>query len=366
MRPFIYIIVLLGLSFFETMAQTDFKITDFKVSGDAVGTGDNCFQLVGDEQWTSGSIWYRTAIDLAVPLQMELKVMLGCKDAAGADGIVLAFSPYFAQTGYRGEGLGFAGLSPSLGIEIDTWLNEHLDDPVQDHIALMADGEIHHAASLAGPNAIPNIEDCKLHTLGISWEPSTKKIVITLDGVRRLSYTGDIVKNIFGGNSKVYWGITAATGRYSNTHQFCVEKIINPISTLPNVVPAPLDATTKNHLLKGDITRLDGIVFESGSSNITPESYEALDKLVEFLKKYPRHDIDINGHTDSAGDGAINERLSKERADAVSAYLKRKGILTTRIHAKGYGEKYPTNSNQTAEGRQQNRRIEVRMYVPQV
>ena len=367
MKSTVYIIFFLVFSFYSLSAQSDFKVTDFRIAGDAVQAGDNCFQLVGDDQWSSGSIWYRNAIDLAAPLNMELKVMLGCKDNAGADGVVLVFSPYFAQTGYRGEGLGFAGLEQSLGIEIDTWLNEHLDDPVQDHIALMANGEIHHAASLAGPFVIPNIEDCKLHKLGITWNPSAKQLIITLDGVRRLSYTGDVVKEIFGGKSKVYWGITEATGRYSNRHEFCVEKIENPVvASSEGAMPSALDATTKNHLLKGDVTPLNGIQFNSGSSSLTEDSFKELDRLCEFLKKYPKHTIAINGHTDSAGDATANERLSKDRANEVASYLKQKGIAPNRIRVNGYGEKYPITSNQTSEGRQRNRRIEIRMFVPQV
>ena len=117
-------------------------LSDFRLAGEAVVTGDNCIQLNPDREWASGSCWYREAIDLSAPFEIELRVMMGCKDQDGADGIVFVFHPYAYRTGYQGEGMGFAGLEPSLGIEIDTWLNDHLGDPPEDHLTLLRDGQV--------------------------------------------------------------------------------------------------------------------------------------------------------------------------------------------------------------------------------
>ncbi|MCB0579633.1 MAG: hypothetical protein KDD10_10040, partial [Phaeodactylibacter sp.] len=133
--------LLLGLS--AAQAQKA-DINDFDLSGDAVFTGANCIRLTPDRIWAGGAAWHKQPIDLNGPFEMKLQVMLGCKDASGADGIVFVFHPEAHRTGYQGEGMGFAGLEPSLGIEIDTWLNEHLGDPYQDHIALLRDGRVHH------------------------------------------------------------------------------------------------------------------------------------------------------------------------------------------------------------------------------
>ena len=66
----------------------------------------------------------------------------------------------------------------------------------------------------------------------------------------------------------------------------------------------------------------------------------------------------LSGHTDNTGSAAINETLSQQRAEAVVTYLKNKGIVATRLTAKGYGASKPVNSNSSDEGRQQNRRTE--------
>lgn len=344
-------------------AQSDFKLSDFRVSGVASQSGENCFQLVPDQQWVSGSIWHRKPLNFDLPFEMELRVELGCEDQWGADGIVLAFAPYLAQTGYSGEGMGFRGLPHSLGIEIDTYSNDHLNDPIQDHLALMAEGRMHHALSLAGPTPIKNVEDCKLHLLKVTWNPDLEEILVYLDGVKRLSYSGDIVSSIFKDRTEIYWGITAATGRYTNRHSFCIEKLENRPTA---ILSSSFSPSLKRDLKAGATISLKGVEFNSGSDQLSKGSFEALDNLYQFLKENPRHTISINGHTDSAGSANTNQRLSESRAKAVADYLKRKGISSRRIKHNGYGEKFPITSNSTANGRKQNRRVDVYAFIPQV
>ncbi|MBK8501837.1 MAG: hypothetical protein IPL46_06300 [Saprospiraceae bacterium] len=181
-------------------------VDDFVLSGDAVEIGDQCVRLTPPIDWASGSAWYRDAIDLNASFQMEMELMFGCDDLGGADGIVFAFTPYQGITGHGGEGMGFAGLRPSLGLEIDTWENEHLSDPPDDHIALLQHGYVNHLYNLKGPIPIPNVEDCQLHQLGIYWDHLTKILSVLLDRKEILSYQDDIVDRIFAGESKVYWG----------------------------------------------------------------------------------------------------------------------------------------------------------------
>ena len=169
------------LAAYSAIYTQEADIGDFNLSGDAVITGANCIRLTPDRIWSGGSAWHKQAIDLNFPFEMKLQIMLGCKDDAGADGIVFVFHPNARRTGYQGEGMGFAGLEPSLGIEIDTWLNEHLGDPYQDHIALLRDGSVHHGYNLAGPAPIPNVEDCREHALAVSWSPGSRQLRIKLD-----------------------------------------------------------------------------------------------------------------------------------------------------------------------------------------
>jgi OOP family OmpA-OmpF porin len=108
------------------------------------------------------------------------------------------------------------------------------------------------------------------------------------------------------------------------------------------------------------IIRLYGINFPSGKSTILPESFGLLSKVQKAIRDFPDRKIIIEGHTDSMGDETYNMQLSLARAKAVTAYLiANMGIGEDRITATGYGESRPIASNDTKEGRQQNRRIDV-------
>ena len=216
-----------------TFAQLN--ISDFELGGSAAKLNEQCIRLVPDLQYDKGSAWYKKAIDLNAPFEMEVCLVLGCKDDEGADGIVFVFTP-FARTGFWGEGMGFAGLNPSLGIEFDTYQNYHLGDPVEDHISVMANGETFHPYSLVKSIHVNNLEDCKRHPLKIVWDPYDQLLKIYLDDELKVTYNKDLVKDIFQGNSGVYWGITSATGRLSNNHDICIKKLqFAESNQLPNL-----------------------------------------------------------------------------------------------------------------------------------
>ncbi len=216
--------LLLSCASLSALAQRPF-VEDFVLSGDTYLTDDFCFRLTEAVDYRSGSIWYKRPIDLSEPFSIELSIMVGCEDTDGADGMVFVFTPQARRTGYVGEGMGFAGLRPSIGIEVDTWRNYHLNDPAEDHIAIMANGRVGHQADLAGPNVIANIEDCTRHSFYVRWNPNQQKLWVEIDGEEVIAATGDIVNEIFRGQSQVYWGMTAATGRYHNIHEVCFDRI---------------------------------------------------------------------------------------------------------------------------------------------
>lgn len=100
------------------------------------------------------------------------------------------------------------------------------------------------------------------------------------------------------------------------------------------------------------------VQFATGKATLTPDSFARLDTVVEYLAHRKRAQLEISGHTDTTGKKAANKKLSQGRADAVRDYLVSKGIDGARIKAVGYGDEKPVAPNDTAEGRQKNRRIE--------
>lgn len=106
---------------------------------------------------------------------------------------------------------------------------------------------------------------------------------------------------------------------------------------------------------------LENVYFETGKSTIKPESFKYIDEMAEYLKLKKTMVIEISGHTDNVGSAEANLKLSQDRAAAVRTYLVKKGIAGERIQAKGYGDTQPIAPNETEQGRQKNRRTEVRI-----
>jgi OmpA-OmpF porin, OOP family len=106
--------------------------------------------------------------------------------------------------------------------------------------------------------------------------------------------------------------------------------------------------------------RLERVFFDTGLATLRPESAETLDYAVRTLNANPGLDIEVGGHTDNRGPDALNLDLSERRAQAVLDYLRDRGVKN-QMSAKGYGESEPIADNATAEGRQENRRVVLRV-----
>ena len=104
---------------------------------------------------------------------------------------------------------------------------------------------------------------------------------------------------------------------------------------------------------------LNNVQFDSGKSSLKKESFIELKQLYEYLTYKKTIKIEVAGHTDNVGDESGNMRLSQQRADKVKAYLVAKGVSSSRIMAKGYGETKPISENNSEEGKAKNRRTEV-------
>ncbi|MBP6517167.1 MAG: OmpA family protein [Chitinophagales bacterium] len=106
---------------------------------------------------------------------------------------------------------------------------------------------------------------------------------------------------------------------------------------------------------------LDDVLFDTGKSTLRPESNSELNELAEYMLAKKKLVIEIAGHTDNVGAPETNLKLSENRAITVKTYLEKKGVAPERIIAKGYGDTEPVEDNNTAAGRQKNRRTEVRI-----
>ena len=101
----------------------------------------------------------------------------------------------------------------------------------------------------------------------------------------------------------------------------------------------------------------DNLTFKTGSAEIIKTSYPFLDGIAEYMKVNPSFMLSIVGHTDSTGDEVYNQKLSEDRAESVKSYLVKKGVGEIVINASGKGESEPIADNNTAEGREKNRRV---------
>jgi len=103
------------------------------------------------------------------------------------------------------------------------------------------------------------------------------------------------------------------------------------------------------------------VTFKTGSSDLNAGFYKVLDSVSLVLKEFDKTLIDVEGHTDNVGDDAYNQNLSVQRATSVGSYLQSHGVNNQRIVTLGAGESRPVASNESADGRQQNRRVELKL-----
>ena len=237
------------LLFFLLFGAMPLANAQFHLNGTARQTSERCYELTPAQNTKVGSIWDTTKIDLSKSFDANLELSFGCKDADGADGIVFGFQPISTSIGSTGEGMGFGGVTPSIGIEMDTYQNTNRNDPAYDHIAIIKNGDVTHgtANTLAGPISVGtngNIEDCNQHSVRVKWDATLKKLQVWFDCELKLSYADDIVKNIFNNDPFVFWGFTAATGGLNNVQTVCFK-----YTTL-------LDKPTKANLCKGETVQL--------------------------------------------------------------------------------------------------------------
>ena len=125
-----------------------------------------------------------------------------------------------------------------------------------------------------------------------------------------------------------------------------------------------IDAMQAKVTDRGLVLTLGDVLFATGTAELQSGATSNLDQLVTFLGNYPTRTVMIEGHTDNVGSVSSNQLLSERRADSVRSHLVRRGIDAGRLTTSGAGESTPVSSNDSAAGRQQNRRVEVIISNP--
>jgi OOP family OmpA-OmpF porin len=127
---------------------------------------------------------------------------------------------------------------------------------------------------------------------------------------------------------------------------------------LPEVEPPPPPPAPPPPVVKKKIV-LRGVNFDFDKSTIRPDAADTLAEAARILREEPNLRVSVDGHTDARGTDEYNERLSERRAEAVTDHMTRLGISGSRLVPHGYGESRPVATNDTEEGRAQNRRVEL-------
>ena len=217
------------LLFFAAVENTHAQYT---VNGNATQISCNEYRLTDAQNFLSGSVWNNNRISLNQSFDFKFDIFLGSNNSPGADGIAFVLQPISTSVGSSGGGLGYDGITPAVGVTIDTYQNAGDNDPVFDHIAVQLNGNLNHSNvnNIAGPvsavNGNDNIEDGQWHALRITWNTITKEMTTYVDGVVRVIATKDLVTDVFAGNPLVYWGFTGSTGGENNLQKFKIA--LNP------------------------------------------------------------------------------------------------------------------------------------------
>lgn len=217
-------ILLIGFLCPELKAQGLFQLNG---NGGQADLGNNCYRLTQASNTQFGSMWYRKKADLTQDFDMEANLNFGTNNG-GADGIVFAFQNVCTSAGGNGGGMGISGVNPSFFVEFDTYTNGEYNDPNYDHIAVLKNGNVNHMGSnsLVSPTGIisgnGNVETGADFLVRIWWTAADTTLRVYVNNDLRVTYTGNVVSDIFGGSPYVYWGFTAATGGLNNLHRVCM------------------------------------------------------------------------------------------------------------------------------------------------
>ncbi|MDF2454922.1 MAG: legume lectin beta domain protein [Cytophagaceae bacterium] len=227
-----------------------------------------CLRITPDSRSQLSAVWSTAQINMNVAFDYTYSVNLGSNDA-GADGLTFTLQNNAAGTsaiGSPGYNLGIGPLTNTFIVEFDTYDNgAGQSDIPADHVAINVNGNF--ATPVAGPvqaAASANIEDGTSHNVRITWNPATTVFSVFFDDLvtPKLTYTNDIINNVFGGNSMVYWGVTGSTGSFTNEQSMCPGNLPGATAPLP-VTWISFDVAIQDNLVN--------LSWETGSEKGTKE-----------------------------------------------------------------------------------------------
>lgn len=202
-------------------------------------TAGNCIQLTDRRVDENGAAWYDQKLDIRTSFSMAFTLNFDT-NPTGSDGLMFVMQAVGPDAlGVGGEGLGFAGLSPSLGVEFDTFQNPELGDPAYNHLAIHRSGGISHRlpTSLAGPTRIKaskeSVKDGLDYLVQVRWDAPARQLTILVDCEERLSVRVDLVNDVFKGSPQVWWGFTASTGGGFSRQTVCLKTNVAQTKTIP-------------------------------------------------------------------------------------------------------------------------------------
>ena len=188
-----------------------FAVDEFNIVADATyNESDSSFLLTPELGNKKGMVWFKNRVDLSESFSVTADLNFGDLNSSGADGIAFVMQPLSTDQGSSGGGIGYAGITPSVAVEFDTWFNSENSDPFSnDHAAVTYNGDVSGHLNSVDLN---NIEDGNWHPVKIEWDPNLKTLKVTFDGVVIITHIKDVINDIFNSSPYVYYGFTAATG----------------------------------------------------------------------------------------------------------------------------------------------------------
>lgn len=195
-------------------------------------------------------------------------------------------------------------------------------------------------------------------------------ITVHVKNFKGMPSIGDKVSFKSKKNGKIYTGVSTRDGTFQillpEGDSYIVLVMGFEMDNTNNIftVPENPGPTTGTYTITYELPKvytLSNLYFDTGKATIRKDSYESLSNLAELMKRKSLMVIELAGHTDNVGSAESNQKLSEARAQSVKQYLVSKGVPAMRVIAVGYGQTQPIATNNSEQGRQQNRRTEVKI-----